>query len=306
MGSHKKRNVPFKSQGANCAATLHVPDSGDNAPYPTIVMVHGWGGTQLLLVTPFIEAFNDAGFAVLTFDYPGWGDSEGEPRHTINPWKREQVVERAIAHVRTLEGVDDRRIILWGTSFGGGHVVKIAATHPELYAAIAQVPMLDGLRAVTAVPAPRMLRFGLDMVRDFASLGRTHYIPIIAPKDEYASMDRDGAWRIDAWIASHLDAEYDNRVSAASLATMGFYRPFKQLKSIRIPTLIIGATRDTVAPFDQRRVAAQASDSVTIKTIDANHFDPYLPPWYETNIGLQLDFLRALVPQPTHDADRVA
>ncbi|MES1952691.1 putative hydrolase, alpha/beta fold family [Salinisphaera sp. S4-8] len=295
MVSQGRQNVSFESQGTTCAATLHLPEESDHQPLPTIVMVHGWGGTQLLLVTHFIEAFNAAGFAVLTFDYPGWGDSEGTPRHTINPWKREQVVEHAIAHARTLDQVDENRIVLWGTSFGGGHVVKIASRHPELCGAIAQVPMLDGIRAVTAVPFTRMLRFGWDMARDLARPGRTHYIPAIAPKGEYASMDRDGASRIDAWVASHLDEEYDNRVSAASLATMGFYRPFKYLKSIRIPTLIIGATRDTVAPFDRRKVESQASDQVSVKTIDANHFDPYLQPWYDTNIGLQLEFLRALV-----------
>ena len=295
MISRSTADVSFTSQGTKCAATLHTPKGQAEGPFATIIMVHGWGGTQLMLVTHFIEAFNEAGFAVLTFDYLGWGNSEGTPRHTINPWKREQTVEDVIAHARTLDAVDDTRLILLGSSLGGGHVVKIAARHSELCGAIAQVPMLDGIRAVTTVPLPRMLRFGWDMARDWARPGRTHYIPTISLQGEYASVDRDGAWRAHSWNESNLGEDYDNRVAAGSLATMGFYRPLKHLKSIRIPTLIIGATRDTVAPFDQRKVQAHASENVTIKTLDANHFDPFLEPWYETNIGLQLDFLRGLV-----------
>jgi pimeloyl-ACP methyl ester carboxylesterase len=76
---------------------------------------------------------------------------------------------------------------------------------------------------------------------------------------------------------------------------MGFYRPFKYLRAIQIPTLVVGATRDTVAPFDEAKVRRMASDTVEIRTIDANHFDPYLEPWFAGNIKLQLDFANRIV-----------
>jgi pimeloyl-ACP methyl ester carboxylesterase len=283
----------FISQGVRCAATLHKPES--TAPFPTILMVHGWGGTQFTLVTNYIKAFNDAGFGVVTFDYPGWGNSEGLPRNVISPWKREKTVESAIAYVKSLPEVDHTKLILWGSSFGGGHVVRMAAEHPEIKGAIAQVPMLDGMLAVKAVPLTRMMRFGWDMFLDMANPFATRYLPIISPEGEYSSMDRDGAWRVEEWILTNLAQLQDNRVAARSLATMGFYRPFKHLKNIQIPTLIIGATRDTVAPFDEAKVKQLSSDKVEVRTIDANHFDPYLEPWFEGNIALQLEFSQRLV-----------
>lgn len=300
MNTQNRQKGSFTSQGVRCAATLHKPTlkketSAATGPFPTILMVHGWGGTQYTLVINYIKTFNDAGFGVMTFDYPGWGNSEGLPRNVINPWKREETVESALAYTKSLAEVDETQIILWGSSFGGGHVIKTAAEHPELLGAIAQVPMLDGMLAVKAVPFPRMMRFGWDMFLDIANPCSTRYLPIVSPKGEYSSMDRDGAWRVEEWILSNLPQRQDNRVAARSLATMGFYRPIKHLKNIQIPTLVIGATRDTVAPFDEAKVKRASSECIEIHTIDANHFDPYLEPWFEGNIKLQLDFAQRLI-----------
>lgn len=295
MNTQNRLKGSFTSQGVRCAATLHTATATDNTPKPTIMMVHGWGGTQYTLVLNYIKAFNEAGFNVVTFDYPGWGNSEGLPRNVISPWKREKTVESALAFTKSLTEVDETKIILWGSSFGGGHVIKIAAEHPELLGAIAQVPMLDGRLAVKAVPLTRMMRFGWDMFLDMANPFGTHYLPIVSPEGEYSSMDRDGAWRVEEWILSNLPQPQDNRVAARSLATMGFYRPIKHLKDILIPTLVIGATRDTVAPFDEAKIKRASSENIEIQTIDANHFDPYLEPWFEGNIKLQLDFANKLL-----------
>tara|TARA_R110001583_G_scaffold189121_2_gene351816 strand:- start:344 stop:1237 length:894 start_codon:yes stop_codon:yes gene_type:complete len=285
----------FTHQQARCAATLHKPRNAGAAACSTILMVHGWGATQLTLITNYIAAFNEAGFCVVTFDYPGWGDSEGLPRNVISPWRREKVVESALAYTKSLPEVDENNIILWGSSFGGGHVVRIAAEHPELRGAIAQVPMLDGLLSVKAVPVARMLRFGVDILLDLINPFSTRYVPIISEVGGYSSMDRDGAWRVEEWIRANLTQLHDNRVAARSLATMAFYRPFKYLQSIRIPTLVIGATRDTVAPFDEDKVTRMSSEAIEIRTIDANHFDPYLEPWFAGNIKLQLDFATRII-----------
>lgn len=285
----------FTSSGVQCAATLHLPaDAGDQA-LPAILIVHGWGGVQEALTTPFHEHFTQAGFAVMTFDYPGWGDSEGLPRNVINPWTRVRNAESALAHLKSLPQVDAGRVVLWGTSFGGGHVVDLAAEHPELMGAIAQVPMLDGMAAVKAVPLLRQLRFGLYAFADLLKPGKPIYIPVVAPPGEFASMDRDGA--NEALIRGMAQAKhaYDNRVAARSVLTMGFYRPFKRLKDIRVRTLIVGATSDTVAPFNEQKLRQLHSPYLEIQSLDANHFDPYFEPSLSTNLGYQLAFLKSLV-----------
>src|SRR3990167_3647241 len=290
------RKCTLRSEGVACAASLHLPADVDTGPVPAILMLHGWGGVGGALLLPFIEGFVAAGFAVMTFDYPGWGDSEGLPRHVINPWARARTAGSALAHPKSLPEVDQRKIVLWGTSFGGGHAVELAAEHPELLGLIAHVPMLDGRDAVKAVPLSRMLRFGLHAAADLLSPGRPHYIPVTAPPGEFGTMDRDGA--NDALLRGmeQMGLNYDNRVAARSVLTMGLYRPFRQLKRVRVPTLLVGATRDTVAPFIEDRLRKLAGPQLQIRTLDANHFEPYFEPLLTQNRAWQLEFLASLQP----------
>ena len=290
----------FRANDVECAVTLRLPEG--TGPFPAILIVHGWGGVQDALTLPFYGPFNQAGYAVMTFDYSSWAKSQGTPRNVINPWRREREVEKALEHLRAQPEIDADRIVLWGTSFGGRHVVRTAANHPELLGAITQVPMLDGMAAVKAVPFLRKLRFGLYALADLIR-GKEHpvYVPVVAPLGEWASMDRDGAAEaMQNGLQDLLEAEgpeaatYDNRVAARSLLTMGAYRPFKSLKQVQIPILVVGATRDTVAPFVEDKLRALNNPNIKIEKIDANHFDPYFDPALSTNLGYQLAFLEGL------------
>ena len=129
-------------------------------------MAHGFSATRRDRLPAYAERFADAGFAVLLFDYRGFGDSAGEPRQIIDIKAQHADYEAAIAAARGLEGIDPARIALFGSSFSGGHVVALAARHPELAAAIAQVPFADGIAQLRITPPRVALRATLDGIRD--------------------------------------------------------------------------------------------------------------------------------------------
>src|SRR5690349_4154288 len=68
------------------AILARASDSGDGALVrvrsyrwgegPVALLVHGWGGDAGQM-TPFVEPLLEAGFAVVAFDAPGHGRSEG-------------------------------------------------------------------------------------------------------------------------------------------------------------------------------------------------------------------------------------
>ena len=151
------------------------------------------------------------------------------------------------------------------------------------------------------MPPLRLARFGWSGLRDLLRGKDPIYLPVVAGEGEWSSMDRDDAalamqkgLRAMADTLGEQALPYDNRVAARSLLTMGGYRPFKSLKDVAIPLLIVGATRDTVAPFVEAKLRALNNPRIRIETLDANHFDPYFEPALSLNLGHQLDFLKSL------------
>jgi alpha-beta hydrolase superfamily lysophospholipase len=257
-------------------------------------MVHGWGGIQNALTVPFYEEFTRAGYVVMTFDYRGWGESAGLPRQTISVRQRMRDADAALAFLKSHSSIDPARIVVWGSSLGGGHAVELAADHPELAGVIAQVPMLDGRAAVLAVPALRLMRFALCSLADLIKPGHPVYIPVVSEPGAFSSMDRDDANTALQLAERSVGRKYDNRVAARSLMTMGPYRPLKRLKEIQVPVLLLGATEDTVAPFVESAISKVNNAYITVETVKANHFEPYFEPAFSEVIRKELAFLKSL------------
>ena len=113
------RTVNFFSEGTKMEGDLFLPsDYKARERRPTIVLCHGFTGVRSLILGDYAEVFCLAGFVVLTFDYRGYGGSEGTRRRLI-PLEQVDDIRKAISFVETLPEVDPNRIGFWGTSFGG-------------------------------------------------------------------------------------------------------------------------------------------------------------------------------------------
>src|SRR5687768_354051 len=140
----KTEAVDFYSEGARLRGFLHRPEAAA-ARFPFIVQGPGWLGlADAKLYQPYHQAFTDAGFAVLIFDYRGFGASEGD-RGTLSPaWQLEDW-RNAIAYVRGRDDMDPARIAIFGSGgTGGGNAILAAAAEPAVRATISQVPVADG------------------------------------------------------------------------------------------------------------------------------------------------------------------
>lgn len=295
--AHRVDTGWFLSQGTRCAFTLRIP-SGEG-PFPAVLMMHGWGGVQRNWVPPFYASFLQLGFAVMTFDYRGWGASEGLPRHVIRIADRLNDAEAALNYLKNQAAVDSGRIVLWGTSLGGGFACTLAARHPELMGAIAQVPMLDGRASSKSTPMGEKVRLGLRAVVDLFRGSRPLYVPIYAPPGGLGTMTRDNAYQRKLECERLYGQGANNVIAARSILTMGAYRPLDCLPQIDVPMIIVGGRRDTISPFDEVSVRAKVKENIEVEVLDANHFDPYLPPVLDRNLASQVKFLQRLLRPPS-------
>ena len=131
----ERLDVRFPSAGVECSAWLYLPEGG---PAPVIVMAHGLGGVRGMRLDAYAERFCAAGYACLVFDYRHFGDSDGQPRQLLDIGRQLDDWAAAIAYARSLKMVDRSRVVLWGTSFGGGHVIVAAARDRNIAAVVSQ------------------------------------------------------------------------------------------------------------------------------------------------------------------------
>lgn len=118
----QRLNVEFRSEGVALRGWLYLPEA--RAERPAIVMTHGFSGVKEQYLDRYAEVFAAAGFVVLLYDHPNFGDSDGEPRQEIDPVMQRRGYRDAITWLGAQARVDASRIGIWGTSYSGGHVLE--------------------------------------------------------------------------------------------------------------------------------------------------------------------------------------
>ncbi|MBT0566026.1 alpha/beta hydrolase [Williamsia sp. CHRR-6] len=294
-------DVEFTSDGVICRAWLYRPD-GDT-PAPVILMAHGLGGVRTMRLDAFAQRFVAAGYACLVFDYRYFGDSDGQPRQLLDIDAQLADWAAALAFARTCDGVDTRRIILWGTSFGGGHVLITAARDQHVSAVISQCPFTDGLASTLALDPITSVKVAARALRDKVRARRGKAPLMIATAGaphERALMTAPDA--LPGYLAIKPD---DNSVPNQVIARIGldipFHFPGKSIPAITVPVLFAVCNRDTVAPARATLRHAARAPRGEIRRYDTGHFDIYVGADFEAVVADQIDFLQRHVPVREED-----
>ena len=142
------RSVPlaFFSNGHRLDADLHLPDAETGAPYPVVIPASGYQGLKVIHPERFARALTQRGYAVIAFDYRGFGMSEGE-RGRLVPQEWAEDVRAAVDRASSHPDLDASRIALLGWGLGGGVVVAEAADDPRVRVVVACNGIADGYRS---------------------------------------------------------------------------------------------------------------------------------------------------------------
>lgn len=299
MTGYTREDVTFDSHGTSCAAWLYRPTGAKNPPI--VVMAHGFAAIRALRLDAYAARFAEAGYAVLVFDYRGWGDSAGEPRRVLDIRAQHQDWRAGVAYARGIDGVDTSRVVLWGSSFGAGHALHLAAEDHDAVAVIAQVPHISGPASVFSQPkrlVARLIMAGLrDQIR--ALLGRQPYrVAAAGYPGDLAMMTSPDAAPMAIRLAGdrYEDLLPENDVAARIALRVPFYSPGRRASKITAPTLVQIAERDSVTPYKVALKTARKLAKGEVRTYDCQHFEPYLDPHFDTVVADQLAFLTAHVP----------
>ena len=246
------RPVTFYSEGVRLAGDLFLPeDLRPGERRAGIVLCHGYTGVRNLYLPDIARILNDAGYVVLTFDYKGWGDSDG-PRARLAPYGRVADVQAALSFLATQDEADPERLGIYGTSYGGATVVFVAAIDPRVKCVVSVVGIGNGARWMRSVRRPDeyfdlLERGAADRARRALS-GESEFIErsdILIPDRQSAELAA-AARRLVPGAIDKIPLEYVDD-------TLGFNPEWVVDKIAPRPVLFITSDNDRLVPPDESR-----------------------------------------------------
>lgn len=295
----RQTDSEFQSGGDVCRAWVFSPDAVEG-PIPCVVMAHGLGLTRKSGLREFAIAFAAAGYAVLLFDYRGFGDSGGEPRQLISFRSQLEDWAAAIEHSRGISGIDSARIATWGYSLGAGHALSAAARDGRVAATVSVVPMFDGLSSTLAAVKRWSFANSLRIVgragKDLfgALFGRSPTtVPLAAAPGELGLLTSpDALPGYEAIVPAGFN--YDTAARIGLLFWM--YIPGLLLRRFARPILVLPSRIDRINPPGPSLRRARRCKSATIVELDCEHLEAALEPHRSRVVQVTVDFLNRAMP----------
>lgn len=254
--------ITFSHASCTLSGTLFLPATPP--PHPAVIMVHGSGPVDRFgaegTLRPVIAHFAASGYAVLAYDKPGVGASQGQ-------WQRQTFEDRAaetnaaITLLARRPGIDPQRIGLWGISQGGWIAPLAAAGAPVPPAFLILVSATAGSPCAQYTHQLRqeMLRDGYDHDQIDRALRlterRTQALAAGTPGAEMLAAEQGREAEEPWYVHCHTDA-----------AELDYVRPLWQfdvlpvVRSLTTPLLAIWGADDIHMPV--QRCARQFAEEL--------------------------------------------
>lgn len=281
-----RKPISFHSEGVKLDGDLFLPDDlKDGEVRAGVVLCHGYTGVKGLYLPDNAAVLNQAGYVVLTFDYKGWGKSEGE-RSRLAPFSRMADVLAAVTFLGIQGEVDKARIGIYGTSYGCATVVYAAAIDERVKCTVGVIGMGHGGRWMRSVRRPDewvdlLERSEKDREQRVVS-GKSEMVA----REEVLLPDRQSAA-----LAAAARADNPNAVGQIPLEfideTLQFHPEWVVDKISPRPLLLIAAGDDRlVPPEDCQSLFDKALEPKKMVTVPGfGHYEMYVKPAFDVVMG---------------------
>ena len=259
--------------------TFYLPDAGD--ALPGVALGHGWGMVAGGDLEDYARKIAERGIACLTFDYRRLGKSSGEPRQEIDPAWQQEDFRTAITYLCSRSEVDAERIGVWGTSYGGGHVLVVGATDARVKCVVSQVPTISGYISGLRKVAPRHM----ERLHRFFAADRLARLEGASPgtmrevgEDDAADIAYPGPESFDYMNGqARRCPEWRNEVTIRSLELARSYEPGVWASRVGPAALMmIVADNDLQTPTDlQLDAFNQAREPKELILLKGGHYTAY-------------------------------
>lgn len=268
--------VEIDSEGVGLRGNLFLPDGGTR-PLPGVVVAGTWTSVKEQMADRYARRLAEEGFAALSFDFAGYGESEGEPREVETPERKIADIRSAVTFLTGLSVVDRDRIGALGVCAAAMYMSGSAVADARIRSLALVAPWLHDTSICAEVyggeaGVQERLAIGRRAAELYERTASVEYVPVVSGTDPRAAMPFD----IDFYLNPQRGGipEWGNRFALMAwpgwltLDAVGF------APRIEVPTLLVHS-EDAAIPDGARRFHAGLTGPKQFVWTTGTQFDFY-------------------------------
>ena len=242
--------VRFGSQGDTLVGDLFRPVTADPAPAPIVIVTGSWTTSKEQQANFYARQLAGNGITALTFDFRGFGQSQGDPRDWEHPQRKAEDIRAAVDFATTLDIVDPDRIGALGVCASSGYQAVNAADDPRVRSLAMIAPWLHNTELVAPYyggpegVAERVER-SRQAQRLYETTGQVDHIAAISETDPTAAMVGPFDYYLDP--ARGAIPEWDARIATMSWEPWLTFDAISVAPQVTIPVQMVHS-REAAVP----------------------------------------------------------
>lgn len=198
-----KNPVWFTSQECRIEGNLFTPNNFDpKKRYPAIVTCNPAGAVKEHSTGLYSEKLRNHGYILLAFDNRSWGESEGFPQYTEDPFMKVEDNKNAVTFISCLDCVDTNRLGILGICSGAGYAAYTACFDIRLKAVATVAGIFDfagWITTASAISFDEMLLRSANARKSYYETGKAEYVDAWYGETPYAATPADWRKRNQLW-----------------------------------------------------------------------------------------------------------
>ncbi|HDM8158889.1 TPA: alpha/beta hydrolase [Vibrio harveyi] len=268
------KHIELNTQVGQLAANLYLPKGAKNSP--VVIVTGAWTTVKEQMPAVYAQALAERGYAALTFDFRGWGESKDQVMYLEDPARKTADIRAVIEAVSQLDGVDASRIGGLGICASAGYMLDAVAGNDKVKAAAVVAPWLhDKAMATEIYGGEESAKSLLAAAEEAAHSATPVYI-------EAASTTNESALMFQAPYYTETDRglipEYDNQYNVASWTGWLNYDAQASAATQDKPVLMVASEAMALPAGAHHYIENAGSNVNAVWLYDINQFDFYDQP----------------------------
>ncbi|MFJ3086725.1 alpha/beta hydrolase [Streptomyces sp. NPDC086838] len=272
-----REQVSFVGAKGKLAGNLYLPDADAAAAAQGVLIAGTWTSVKEQMADRYAQELAARGYAALSFDFTGYGESEGQPRDYESPALKTGDLGAAADFLADHPAVADGTLGVLGVCAGAMYASAFAAQDARVRSLALIAPWLHDRRICEenyggpeGIEAKK--EAAAEAGRRYEETGEVTYVPVVSGSTPEAAMPFD----IDFYLNPERGGipQWPNRYAVMAWTEWLDHDAIAVAPRVTVPTLLVHS-EDAAIPDGARRFHNALTGPAELLWTDGSQFDFY-------------------------------